>query len=144
MDEASRHTIEALGALARASERLIELARLVSARPDATAVVQRVDLRYFEGSGPYLAMYVDAELNSGDAICWWLEVDWDEQQWTIETRILINRATERYQDELHRFPDRVADTLAGLGAALDAAVRDLMQAADEPRPEHATPPALST
>ena len=133
MDTASKHAAQLLDALAAANERLIALARELRSRPLVTTVLHDFDLRSYR-TGPLLEAYVEASSPSDDAICYGLQVSWDDSEWTIETYITVNRSAEEYQDMLREFPERRVSALRDVLAALDDAVADLVVASEDIHP----------
>jgi hypothetical protein len=67
--------------------------------------------------------FVEAELRSGDAVCWWLEVRDDSMAYVIECRIFVQRGD--YQDTLWERADVSVDSAVAFQRELAAAVTDL-------------------
>jgi len=89
MDSASMEAVRMLQALARCSALFTDLCQTLRGSPYVAAVVRGFDCRDYQ-SGITIEAYADAELTSGQSICWWLEVTWNEQHWVIHTSVLVN------------------------------------------------------
>ena len=130
MDITSKQAKRVLEAIASSHETLIDLSVKLRLRPEVTDVLQDVYLRRYE-SGPTVEGYVDAKLRNGKAICWWLELTWDENTWLVESRVMIsNLIIDEGSSDLIRFKDKAADTLDEFIAVLEAATLELVQSAD--------------
>jgi len=117
---------DVLEAIAGASERLIELSIDLRRRPEVRRSIQGVDCRRLQ-SGSVLTRYVEAELQSTNVACWWLEVGWSER-WAIASRVLLN---DDGQHVVRRFPDRWAADTVGFIGELTAAVDELVASVAE-------------
>lgn len=121
MDSASRRAVELLETLATCKVRLVDLAQKLRRRSEVVEVLDRLEC-WRHPVGSLIEGYVDVELKNGHALCWYLEVRWDDEKWTIETRILGN-VTES-QEVLHEFPDRTA-------MGFDEFLKSLLDATEE-------------
>jgi hypothetical protein len=105
MDSNSENVIRLLEMLAACNTKFIHHASLLEKQPEVKEATTRFECRRC-GMETLIEGYVDAELQSGKAVCWYLEVRWDANHtWLIDTRILINHAGG--QDTGHKFPDRM-------------------------------------
>ncbi len=130
MDSESKHASRLLTAVAVSCERIIDLAINLRLRPEIIEVLQCTDLRNLE-SGPTVDTYADAQLVCGKGITWWLEIDWDENQWTIESRVTIADLTlDEGSKDIFSFPDRVARTIPEFIARLEEATSELINSAE--------------
>ena len=93
------------------SRKFIKLAEHLRSQYNVLSVKQDI---YFQQIESYvgLELYVDAELRNGKAICWWLEINWTEERWVIETCVLVNH--NQCQDKLKEFPDKFPETFGEL------------------------------
>jgi hypothetical protein len=130
MDIKSKHTIKFLEALANSKHQFTELAQRLRPRPDVIRVLHSLEcLRY--RTHVALEGYVDVELRNGKAVAWWLEVNWNDEQWTIESRVLLNdNQPQSVQEVIREFPDRIAETLNECIEQLSQATADLVNSAD--------------
>jgi hypothetical protein len=127
-DRDSKRAAALLSALAESNERLIAFKEQVRAHPEVVGAQHALELRGYD-SGPVLEGYVDAELRSGHALAWWLDVHWGEEGWRVEASVRVDR--EEGEDILHVFPVRQATTLDDFISELNGAVADLIRSADE-------------
>ena len=128
LDVESQRAAQLLTALARNNVRLAALQTAVRAHPEVVTSRHALDLRDYE-SGPVLEGYVDAELQSGQALAWWVEAHWDPSGWRIDSSVRVDHADG--EDLIWSFPPRCASTLDTLIAQLDDAISDLAASADE-------------
>ncbi len=84
--------------------------------------ISRFNLRRYQ-SGTNLETYVEAELEDGKVICWWLEVGWNREQWRIEPSVLVN--DDHGQRVLKDFPATTLQTLDDFIGQLKEATSDL-------------------
>ena len=130
MDGQSQPAKRVLDAIALSHETLIALAVKLRFHPEVTDVLQEVDLRRYEAS-PTVEEYVDAKLRNGKGISWWLEVNWDENTWVVETHVSVsNLIVDEGSNYLIRFKDKKAETLDEFIAVLEEATLELVQSAD--------------
>jgi hypothetical protein len=108
MDAESKQVIGLLEAVATSNEKLISLSQTLRSHPAVVRVLRGFDCRYYQ-TGVMLEWYVDAELQNGYGMCWWVDVSWTEINWIIESRISINR--DQNQEVLKEFPGKSPETL---------------------------------
>lgn len=126
MDSDSRQASKLLNSIAESRERIIDLARHLRLHPEVTEVLHGIDLRNLQ-SGPTVEAYADVKLRSGKGVCWWLEINWDDNQWTIESRVTISDLNvDEGSKDLVRFPDKVAKTITEFVAQLEQATSELV------------------
>ena len=123
MDAESASSIRALECIASCNEQLIALSQWLPSAPGIRTVSHGFDCRAYE-SGTSVEAYVEAELEDGKVICWWLEVGWDGQEWRIEPSVLVN--DDQGQRVLRDFPCKNPRTLDGLIVELKGATSDLV------------------
>lgn len=123
MDVESMQVAKLLMAIAETNEKFIALSQDLRSRPEIIRVLHSLECRKY-GTGVGLEGYVDAELKNGKAICWWLEVHWNEEKWLIESRILVN--SDQGQDTIKEFPEKVSGTLDEFIAHLELATNELI------------------
>jgi hypothetical protein len=63
-----------------------------------------------------IEIYIEAELDNDNCVCWWLEIAKKESEWEISSRILLN--ADSGQEILKEFPSLSAKTIAELESAL--------------------------
>jgi hypothetical protein len=75
---------------------IAELAQLRRAFRDSlrseenvVTITEGLDFRIYD-SGPVMECYVDAELKSGLAVGWWLEVTWSMSEFTLLSSVAVN------------------------------------------------------
>src|SRR6266496_232077 len=130
MDNQSKHAKRALEAIALTHKRLIDLSIKLRFRSDVIEVLQDVYVRGYE-SGSTVEGYVDAKLHNGKGICWWLEINWDEDNWLIESRVTVsNLRMDQGSKDLMRFNDRAAETLDEFVVRLEEATSELVESAN--------------
>lgn len=109
---------------------LSALARELRALPDVEKVYNDLSAGRFRN--PFgikeiyygFEYYVDVFLRNDNAICWHMDVSWDEEKWVIETHVSI---PGKYGSEtIKEFPDRVAHSVDEFTAELKAATRQLV------------------
>jgi hypothetical protein len=106
MDIESENAIRLLEVLGDSNEKLAKLAHRLRANNEVLSVLRSLEC-YKSKAGSLIEGYVDVELRNGKAVCWYLEVSWDSDNWTIDARILIN--DERGQETAHKFTDRITN-----------------------------------
>jgi len=117
---------EPLEALAIAREHLIKASIRLRDRPSVTRVGTGTDCRGYRSASMF-ETYVEAELNSGSTLTWWIEITWDHV-WRIASRI--------YRDDddghaIHReFADRVAPDPAIFSERLAEVVEEVIASID--------------
>jgi len=110
MDTQSQYATKLLKVMATNHRRFDDFARQLRSRSEVSSVVSSLHPQQYSVES-MLECYVDAELVNGKAICWWLEVTWDNTTWHIETRVLVN--DEQGQYTIKEFPDRATETFDG-------------------------------
>lgn len=93
-----------LEALASVRERLIDASVELRRHPRVKRAATSVDLREYR-SGSRLEIALEAELDTGDTLTWWMEISWDER-WGISSRVY--RDDDDGQTTLHQFDERVS------------------------------------
>lgn len=127
MDTENKQALELLHSMALSNEMLINLSQRLRDRPEVTQVLHSLEARRHQ-SGAALEGYVDAELKSGKAICWWLDASWNGECWVIETSILIN--DEQGQKVLKDFENKTSRTFNDFMAQLKEATSNLVASID--------------
>ena len=127
MDAENKRALELLRSIATSNEMLIALSQSLRVRPEVTQVLHSLEARKHQ-SGAALEGYVDAELNNGKAICWWLDAGWDGEHWVIETSILIN--DEQGQKVLKDLGRKTPRTLDDFMTQLKEATSNLIASVD--------------
>lgn len=130
MDKASKQAKRALEAIALSNERLIDLTVKLRFRSEVTEVLHDLDVRRYE-SGSTVEGYVDAQLQNGKGICWWLEINCDEDKWLFESRVTVsNLRVDEGSEDLIRFEDKTAETLDEFVTSLEKATSELVESAN--------------
>lgn len=130
MDTESKVVVKFLEALASSKHQFAELAQRLRSRPNITRVLHSLECLQYE-THVSLEGYVDIELSSGKAVALWLEVTWNDKQWTIESRVLLNdNQPQSVQEVIREFPDRTSETLDDCIKQLLQATSDLVNSAD--------------
>jgi hypothetical protein len=111
IDVDSKQAIGLLEAVATSNEKLISLSETLQSHPAVVRALRGFDCRYYQ-TGVMVELYVDAELQNGYAMSWWVDLSWTETNWIIESKILINR--DQGQEVLKEFPDKSPETLKDL------------------------------
>lgn len=109
MDAESKQAANLLEIIADSNEKLITLSQGLRSKTEVIRVLHSLECRRYS-TGTVLQGYVDAEIQNGKAICWWLEVHWGEGKWVIESRVLVN--SDQGQETAKEFPDRVSETFS--------------------------------
>lgn len=127
MDTASKQTSKMLDIIGKCNSELIKLARKLREKPEVVQVKHSLECVSYDDK-VLLEGYVDAELLSGKAIAWVLEMKWNEENWHIESSVLVN--DEQGQDSILQFPDRIALSLDICLEQLFLATMDLVISID--------------
>jgi len=127
MNTENKQALELLRGIALSNEVLITLSQDLRTRPEVVRVLHSLEARKHP-SGAALEGYVDAELNNGKAICWWMDVYWKEEQWIIECSILLQ--TDEGQQVIKEFPEKTASSIEEFVNRLDEATRELTSNTD--------------
>jgi hypothetical protein len=123
MDIESKQAAKLLETIAGINECFIDFSQSLRSRSEVLSVKHSLECRKSD-STVMLECYSDAELHSGKAICWWLEVQQNEEQWVLETSVLINDG--QGQSVIREFPNRVSTTIDELIAQLEEATFELL------------------
>ena len=123
MDALSNELTRIFQGIAKSNQVLIDLCESLRFSPFVHAVVRGFDLRTYE-TDVMIEGFVDAELTSSKAICAWLEIRWNQDNWIIETRVLVN--DDHGQPLYEGFPDRTPSTLDDFLLQLQGATSDLV------------------
>src|SRR5690242_5563104 len=101
MDDASQLAAKLLNALAQCNSKLESLWRAIRTKAAVAGGSHRLEVRQYNGVGT-IEGYVDVELKSGKAVCWWMEVSWPKRSWEISASIRV--VDEQGQYDLLEFP----------------------------------------
>ncbi len=74
-----------------------------------TSVLYDVECRQYE-SGLTLEMWVEAEIEDGDALTWWLDMIYREEGWLLDGRISWNGQAVVFETPIITLPDFYAST----------------------------------
>jgi hypothetical protein len=130
MDVESKHTVRFLKTLAHIKQQFVELAQKLRTRPDVTQVLHSLECLKNQMQD-MVEGYIDIELNNGKSIALWLEINWDDEQWVIESCVLLNdNQSQSVQEVMREFPDRIAETLEECIEQLLQATSDLVNSAE--------------
>lgn len=132
MDEASHDAAEFLRAVGRSRRCFAELSVRLESRPEVVRVLHDLTPGLAPGQGADCLSvdgYVDAELQSGDAVAWLLDVLWDGEQWTISHWVARNG--EFGQEQLTEYSSETAITLSEFITKLDEATAELVASAED-------------
>ena len=118
MDAESERAIRVLECIAACNEELMALSRWLESVPGIKGVTRALEFRAYK-SGTMLEAYVEAELAEGKALCWWLDVSWNDQHWRIEPSVLVNdtQGQRVLRDFLEKTPRTVDDFIDQLKEA---------------------------
>jgi|SRR5882724_3939880 len=122
MDAESAESIRVLESIAQCNEQFIALSQWLSLSGHKN-VTHDVDCRAYE-SGTMLEAYVEAELEDGKVICWWLDISWNRESWRIAASVLVNN--DDGQEVLKDFPEKTPGTLNDFVDQLKEASADLV------------------
>ena len=123
MDMQSKQAIDLLEVIADSNEKFIALSQSLRLNPVVTHVLHSLECRKY-ATGTVLQGYVDAEIQNGKAICWWLEVHWGEGKWIIESRVSVT--DDQGQDTIKEFSDKASETFSEFIIQLRQATTELM------------------
>lgn len=127
MDVEDRYANQLFTAVAQSCERLTAFRIELRRRPEIVEVIQGTELRNLE-SGPTFETYSDAKLICRKGVTWWLEIYWDENQWSIESRVSVSNLEEDEGSiDLFEFQDRIARTVPEFIALLEEATSELIR-----------------
>lgn len=121
--------LQLINALAANRERMIEMALRLRENTRVATAESGIDVRKYETGGTRFEAFVDAELNNGHGISWWLEFRWEHEAWVIEAS--INETGLRGQRTLREIGTWTAGTEDQLIEFLNAAVGQLIASVEE-------------
>jgi hypothetical protein len=98
-------------------------ARYSRAVPGIKGVNRVLDCRAYK-SGTMLEANVEAELKDGNAVCWWLDVSWKQEEWHIEPSVLVT--DDESQRVLRDFTEKRPKTIDDFTVDLKEATCDLV------------------
>lgn len=127
MDNESKYVAKFLEAIASNNRKFIELAGALRLQSKVLSVKQGIDCRQYN-SGTRIEYYVDAELRNGKSMCWWLEIIWNKECWTIEASVLVNH--DQGQDKLKEFPDKISETFNEFITQFNDSTNELVSSID--------------
>ena len=127
LDTESLHAAQFMKALALAHMRLLTLTVGLQSQPVVTSAQLSTWLRNSPSDSDF-DCYVSAELESGIAIDWCLELNRSDQ-WRIHHYVAAIDVHGQFN--LKEFPDIVTTTLAGVISALDDSSTDLVGTVEE-------------
>lgn len=116
-----------LGVLADASMVLRELTTSLRQRPHVVGVDRRCDVEESDDRRS-IEWYVDAELQSGEAVSFRLLIVWHSDEWTVESD--VRRIHSAGSDEEVGLPTRFAVDVADLAAEVRSASAQLARCAE--------------
>jgi hypothetical protein len=128
MDPASENVATALTVLAECREQLAALTRNLRSRSGVNSAQHDLDARAYE-SGSVIEMFAEAELASGKAVVWGLDVRWDSSGWVIDRYVRSNDL--QGQRPVREFPEQTVTNLADLLTSVRRGIADLATAAQE-------------
>jgi len=115
-----------VGALALIDQQFSELASTLGRLPGVSSTTMAISPKRY-ADGDRVECYVDAELQSGNGVGWWLEFRFVDGSWIIESSVKHN--TEEGENEILGLPTRYAvddddliDELSGASAGLVSAI----------------------
>ena len=112
MDADSITALRLLETIGKCSANQIEFSLMLDKNPEVLSSINEFECRTFPASGTMLSLYLDAELKSGKAISFQLELDWDEREWIVYTQIEMN--DEDGAKPFKEFPDRRTEIFSEL------------------------------
>jgi len=124
MDVQSKYAIKFVHALATVKSQFTELAQRIRLRSQVIRVLHSIESFMYQTHSA-IEGYVDVELDNGKGVAWLLDIGWDDNQWIIESRVVLNDNVPRStQETIKDFPTRTAETL-------DECIEQLLQATSE-------------
>lgn len=121
MDADSAASTKLLESIAGSNEQFIALSQWLRSLPEIK-VTRGFECRAYK-SGTMIEAYVEAEVDENKTVCWWLDVGWNNEQWLIESSVLLN--DDQGQKVLRTFPTRTARSLDDFVTQLAEATEDL-------------------
>jgi hypothetical protein len=100
-----RQSANLMQAITNCNERLVEMCQFLRKHPKVISAKQQICFRNYK-KGPVIELYVDVELSNGKALGWWMEIQWSEEKWIVESSVLLNEGQN--QDTVREFPVRIA------------------------------------
>jgi hypothetical protein len=104
MDSNSEAVAEALQTLASCGYSLRELAISLRKHPKVNRIQDTLEFHQYQ-TGSAIEGYVDVEMHDGRAICWWIDIQWQDM-WKINSRVYLNDS--QGQKTIHEFHERHA------------------------------------
>jgi hypothetical protein len=126
MDIDSKNAIRVLNSIAASYTRIMKFTHQIRSQPMVKQATDRFEIRNFQ-TGNLLVEYIDAELANGNAINWWLEINWDGQQWGIESHVGINRNGGQGQEIIRYLQEKKPDSLEILIRDLESTTTELIE-----------------
>ncbi|MCA9933100.1 MAG: hypothetical protein KC415_04215 [Anaerolineales bacterium] len=127
MDTKSQNAVRMLEVIARCNHEMVKLGSTLRLRQQVTEIKRSLECVLYTDT-VLLEGYVDAELQTGKAIAWCLEMSWNSDRWLIETSVLVN--DEHGQNSIKEFPVRIAETLDECLKQLTSATMELVNSAN--------------
>jgi hypothetical protein len=112
-----------LTGLAQARERFAALARRLGGAAHVTAARSGIDARAYE-SGTCIEVFAEADLDTGNVVCWWLDVRQGDGGWIAEPSIFVQHSAG--QDALAEIAPRSIRTDAEFAEVLNDVVAALV------------------
>jgi len=123
MDADSAIGLRLLETIGQCTARQMEFSIKVRKTPEVLSTINIFECRTYQATGTSVSFYLDADLKSGKAISFQIELDWDEREWILSTRIILNYR-EGY-DVIKQFPERRTEIFDELLINLIAAESEL-------------------
>jgi hypothetical protein len=123
MDADSHVAVKLLEGLASINSKLLELTEITRNHSKVARVLHSLECREYR-TGSVLEGYVDAELENGKSLAWWLEVHWSGDTWAIETKVLLSDSSG--QDVIRDLPIRRSEGFDDFMAQLSQSAFDLL------------------
>lgn len=115
-----------LNELARSSERLVAFAKQLSKERLVSDVIKGIDCRIYDGNTIY-EQFVEAKLDNGSSICWWIDIGQRKEQWEIEGTVSLNADSSSIIRQTAHYH---ANTIDELSSALKATLSSLLLVGD--------------
>jgi hypothetical protein len=118
-----------LNALASIREQMIGQTQRLRGHSAVTKAESRLEIRDYPEGGTHVETYIDAELEDGHALTWWLEARHANGRWAVEAT--IHQTGLNGQNVVRQLEARAAATSAAeLAANLTSAANELLGAID--------------
>lgn len=124
MDKYSKQVTNAFEIIATVNDMFIALSQRLRNSKHISDVINSIEFRKYI-SGAKIEIYADARLKNDKAFCCWLEINWDEEKWSIERVVLVNIGQE--QNILREFPDKTSETLDSFLVELKESASELIE-----------------